>query len=647
MALDATKWEIQNDKDIRYIGPAHGVSGANYVTGIELHRWLQDLADDSGATPDDFMSIIYDTPTNKLFTTIIELINGYNIDDTTAEYVYDASIIQDNNNVIYDGIQVVSNAGAHIEIIQNGSLVANDFWNSIPFGSSDKGINPDPTQGVSHRFMLKVRSGGSDIDGRRIIAQTREFGFTYSEFRLAGGTSRGVNVVPITYNADSGNTTPSGTVAGWTTIANLTEGYALIDVDNDTIDEPYYSEWDKDIYTIGQFFERIKYLTRRGSASTLYGLNGELLRGVTHDITIDGGTGTWDDFEPVSWTGGTGQMLAVNNTTASSATKMYIQLLTGVAPTDNQVITGGSSGATNTVNVTIVDRDVPTKNALPLCGQFTGVSLSGAYGFGIEALDLAASDKVVDLGGSENQPPNYVTFTVNGLFSTEDSLLVAPLGYRFNYDSEASGPFVVGETLTFTSPAGTAKLVALIDLGATGEMVISEPLSGSVPTDNSGITGGTSSATASVNGTPVNSINLGQLTSNGLVNGATITSIVVNETIPTDTPATGTIRIQRANGVYTKHSYTAYSGSTFTIGSTDFSTNNIDDDANIFISYIDKVATSGSESFVSIFNSARNLFVRDRDGGTAGDMKPIKTFESSATLSSTGGSITVIRTSDE
>ncbi len=647
MALDATKWEIQNDKDIRYIGPAHGVSGANYVTGIELHRWLQDLADDAGATPDDYMSIIYDTPSNKLFTTIIELINGYNIDDTTAEYIYDASIIQDSNNIIYDGIQVVANAGAHVEIVQNGALVANDFWNSIPFGSSDKGINPDATQGVSHRFMLKVRSAGADIDGRRIIAQTREFGFTYSEFRLAGGTSRGVNVIPLTYNSDSGNQTASGTVAGWTGINNVTQGYNLIDVDNDTVGEPYYSEWDKDTFTIGQFYERIKYLTRRGSTSTLYGLNGELLRGITHEITIDGGTGTWNSFEAVSWSGGTGQMLAVNNATASSATKMWIQLLTGVAPTDNQVITGGSSGATNTVNVTVLERDVPTKNALPLCGQFTGVSLSGAYGFGIEALDLTASDKVIDLDGNENSPPNYVTFTVAGLVSGEDSLLVAPLGYRFNYDAEASGPFVVGETLTFTSPAGTAKLVALIDLGTTGEMVISEPLSGSVPIDNSTISGGTSSATAVVNGTPVNSINLGQLSISGALTTAGVTSVVVATAIPTDTPATGTIRIQRANGVYTKHAYTAYSGSTFTIGSTDFSSNNAANGANVFVSYIDKVAAAPSETFTSIFNATRNLFIRDRDGGTAGDLKPIKTFESSATLSSTGGSITVIRTSDE
>ena len=43
MALDPSKWEIQASKNIRYIGPTHGQEGANYVTVLELHRWLQDL----------------------------------------------------------------------------------------------------------------------------------------------------------------------------------------------------------------------------------------------------------------------------------------------------------------------------------------------------------------------------------------------------------------------------------------------------------------------------------------------------------------------------------------------------------------------------------------------------------------------------
>lgn len=639
MTLDASKWEIQNDKDIRYIGPTHTAAGANWVTVLELHRWLQDLADDASASGDDYMDITRDTPSDKAYDTIITLTNGYNIDDTTAEYIYGGSIIQTNGDVIYDGVQIIAGTGAHVEIVQNGAIISNDFWNNIPNGSSDKGINPDTANGISHRFMVKVRTGAADIDGRRLLLQTREWGKTFSEFKV-NGTGRGVNVVPLTYADDLNNATASGTVAGWATITNTTAGYNGIDVTNDGSDEYYYSEWNKASYTINQFYERMKYLTRRGTAETLYGLNGELFRGITHEITIDGGSGTWNAYEAVSWSGGTGQMLAINNTTATSATKMWIQLLTGVAPTDNQVITGGTSGATNTVNVTVTDRTL----SFPFCGVSTGTAIIGAYGFGIEAADLSASDKVFDLTNTLRQAPNFVTFNVTNLVSGEDYVLVAPYGRRFEYDGEAGGPFVEGETLTFTSPAGTAKLVALRDLGTVGEMSIGPMLTGSAPTDNSGITGGTSGATASVNGTVKDSIDLGQFTLNGALSGAAVTSVVVNEAIPGDTPASGTIRIRRANGAYSRHPYSSYNSGTktFTITSHDFSTNNAANGANCYCSYVDKLSTAPSEGFTGVYVADRALFIRVRDGGGS----PTKTFESTGTLGSAGGSTSAGHISD-
>ena len=39
MALDSTKWAVQTNKSIRYIGPAHGAAGANYVTVLEMPGW--------------------------------------------------------------------------------------------------------------------------------------------------------------------------------------------------------------------------------------------------------------------------------------------------------------------------------------------------------------------------------------------------------------------------------------------------------------------------------------------------------------------------------------------------------------------------------------------------------------------------------
>lgn len=565
MALDATKWEIQNDKDVRYIGPTHGVSGANYVTVLELHRWLQDLADDASETGDDLMAITRDTPSDKSFDTIINLINSYNLDDASAEYVFGGSIIQANGDVIYDGVQIVANAGCHVEIVQNGAIITNDFWNSTPFGASAKGINADSANGISARFMVKVRTAAADIDGRRLLFQTREWGKTYSEFKV-NGTGRGVNVVPLTFADDLNNTTLEATVSTWTTIANLSEGYNAIDVNNDGSNEFYYSRWNRDTFTINQFYERMKWLTRRGSASTIYGINGELFRGITHEITVDNPSATdFSAFEAVSWSGGTGRMLAINDVNAP--TKMWIQLLTGSAPTDNQVITGATSSATCQVNVTVTERAL----SFPFCGVSTGSAIIGAFGFSLEATDLSANDKVFDLTNTQRQAPNYVTFTVGGLVSGEDYVLVAPN-----------------------------------DGGAI---------------DNN------------------------QFTLNGALTGAAVTSVVVNEAIPVDTPASGTLRIQRANGAYSRHPYSAYNAGTktFTITSHNFSTNNAANGGNTYISYIDKLAASTSESFTVVYaGSDRSLYVRVRDGG----ITPIKTFETTATLGSGGGSATAVRTSD-
>lgn len=627
MSFVAADWSIDRQtKDIRYIGNDHTGAAPSYATVIEFHRALQDFADDAGYTGNDELDITDPTPSERSTDNIVTLINSWNIDDTAAEHIYDGSIIQSSGAVIYDGIKILAPIGTGVQFIQAGAVLADDWWNyseggthtgsanaavltdstktwttnewigyriknttdgsfaiitantattitGVLEGGTDNdwdasdayvivdGLNSDSANGISHNFMIKVRTGGSDTDGRRLIAITREWGKTYLEFKV-NGTTRGINVVALAAASDLNNTTSATTIATYSSISNTTSGYNGIDVNNDATDEYYYSEWNRDTYTINQFYERMKYLSRDGSASTLYGLNGELFRGITHQITTDGQGGTdFSAYEAVSWSGGTGQMLAVND--VNNATSMWIQLLTGVAPTDNQTITGGTSGATCLVNVTVTERTIST----PFCGASTGTAIIGAYGFGIESTDLTQNDKVFDLTNTQYQAPNYVTFTVGGLVSG-DRVLVT------NDDSS--------------------------------------------------------------------SIDYNQFTLNGALTGAAVTAVVVNGAIPTDTPATGTIRINRADGQYTRHAYTSWATSTFTIASTDFSSNNAANGANTFISYIDDAASGATMDFTSVYSSDRTLFIRVRDGGGT----PIKTFETTGTLGSSGGSTTAIRTSD-
>lgn len=569
MAIVAGDWTItRSTKVIAYTGDDHGGS-PSYATVIEFHRWLQGLADDAVSSGDDELDMTNTDPSRRSTDNIITLINGYTIGDTEAEHLYDGSVIYDDGDEIYDGIVNFGNADVQIQIIQDGAVLADDWWN---FGAA--GLNPDAAAGISHRFMIKTRTLGADVDGRRLLGTCRRFGYTYAEFPI-NGTSRGNNVLALSDSSDLNNQTAIGTVAGWTTIVN-TEGYAAIDVNNDTTDEYYYSEWDKAAYTINQFFERMKWLTRDGSASTLYGLNGELFRGITHEVPYSGLSGTFDEGYAVSWSGasvGTGQVLADNG-----SNKLWIQLLTGDAPVSTASLSQSSPDAASATVGTVVDRSATVST--PFVGASTGSAIIGAYGVGIEVADLTSSDKVTDLGANVITPPNYVQNTVAGLVSGQDRVLVAP------WD-------------------------------------------------------GTSTDT---NGDP--EIDKDQLSLSGNLTANNITSVVVQEAIPSDTPSTGYIRVTDDNGFERRLHYSGWSVSTFTIdttdGNEDFATVNASSGNDVYIAYIDELAGAATATFTSVQSGSRNLVVIVRDGGAS----PIKQFISSWSQTDSAQTITAIRTTD-
>lgn len=554
----------------RTTGNIRHTSGSSTYTVLEFHRYLQDLADDAAAAGDDELDITDVTPSERATDNIITLVNGFNIDDTASQFLYDGSITQDGGDTMYAGIVVVGivESGTQIQCIQNNTVLTS-FWST--------GINADVTENIISRMLIKVKTGGAFINNGRLRFQAREYGDTYSEFALTAG--EGNNVAAIFTADDLNNETASGTVAAWT-ITN-TEGYNGIDVNADTVDEYYYSEWDPGIQSINDLYEYGKYLTRRGTSSTLYGLNGFLFRGITHSLSYDNEAGgPFTQNEVISWgtgaTAGSGRLLAFDDNGATG--DMWIQLLTGVAPVNNLQITGATSSATADVNGTPVQRTISQVNFL---GSSTGTSLIGAYGVGVIQAVLTASDSLTDLTGTAVTPPNTVTFTVGGLVSGEDRVFVAPW----------DGTTVDGQ------------------------------------------------------GNPVPDV--GQLALSGSLTGAAVSSVVVSTSIPSDTPASGTIRVVNDDGYEVRLPYTSWAGSTFTLtGTFDFSGNNETESAttgnDVYITYIDKLATGTTETFTVLYNANRNLVVRVRDGGVS----PIKTFITSAILTSAGGSTTAIRTSD-
>ena len=559
MAFVAADWSITRATgNIRYIWNLHGWVAPTYTTGIELHRALQDFADDSVDGWDDELSIIDETPSDRWgVDTNITLLWIYNIDDASSEYLYDTSITQGSwwTQVIYDWIQVFWNSNT-IQVIQDWALLSNDFWNEAKMIAAVA----DVASSTSHRFLVKVRTAGADIDGRRLIWTQRELGTAYTEFTIGWGTNRWNNVLALNANTDINNTTAAATIATWVDIVNDVEWYTGIDADGNTTNEFYYSDWELWTRSKNEFYERSKWIQREWTAETLYWLAGDLFRWITHEIDIDTNTWTFAAVEAVSWTGWTGQMLAIDSTTAW--TKMWIQLLTGVIPTDGQVITGVST-ATAAVNVTVSKKVL----SATFIWVSTGSAIIGAFWLGIWADDLSKDDLVTDLTWTANTPPNNVTFTQANLV-IGDAVLIWP--------EDGAGGLEVDQFALSTTLIWVAE-----------------------------------------------------------------TSVVTTVAIPTDTPSSGTIRIQNDAGRYVLANYTSYTWSTFTITAQDFSSENATAWVNVFISYIDKVAGATSETFTVVYLASRTLFIRVRNATAQ-----IKTFESTWTLGSGWWSSTTGRISD-
>ena len=717
MAMVDGDWSIDRATgNIRYIGDDHNGASPSYATVIQFHRWLQEFADDAEFTGDDELDIIDQTPSDRSTDNIITLINGFNIDDTASEHLYDGTITQDGGDTIYDGIVNFGNASVQIQIHQDGAVLSDDWWNKGLGGSHDgagdasvltdsgeswttdewvgytiynttdgsqglitantattitatlyggtendwdvsdayligRPLNADANQGISHRFMIKVRADGVDIDRRRLLGTSRRYGNTFSEFSI-NGTNRGNNVLALSDTTDLNNATAYATIDAIADITN-TEGLRLIDISGDGSDEEYYSEWDRGANTINTFYEYTKKLQADGSTDTLNSLNGELFRGLTHSFAHDAESGTapatndsyvWGEalaFDGIAsgpfsigeaihgpgatpaWKGrilggdlsangtlivdlesGTltdndtftgqtsGASAAVNDATppttpTATAGKIIImaydddgttgntygQIVKGVAPTDDTVLyEEGTVANTITVNGSVTERAVST----PFSGQSTGSALIGAYGLGLEAADTSASDTYFDLGNNAITPPNNVTFTVSGLVSGEDRVLVT------NND---------GGNIDFDQMAGDTTL-----------------------------------------------------------SGAAETSVSINPApgIPADTPSTGTIRIERDDGLYSRHPFSArdLTTDTFTITAHDFSTNNATQPFNVFVSYIDELASGTTATFNTVYDADRTLFIRVRDGGDAGDNEGIRTAETTGTLGSNGGSVSINRIAD-
>lgn len=520
----------------------------------------------------------------------------------------------------------------------------NDFDNADAYliGS---GLNANTGQGISHRFMLQTRGDGVDIDGRRILGTTRTFGNTYGEFKI-NGTAQGNNVLALTDSADLNNTTVEATVAGWSNITN-TEGLRLIDISGDSVNEEYYSEWNRDTQSINDFYERGKWIQHDGSSATQGGINGELFRGITHsfpydaeagvapatndelawgtNLVYDTGVGTFTVGEAVHEDTATpvwkGRIIALDDNTGTGS--IIIDVESGTITTAD-TFTGQASGATaNTNGTPTVVTGGGTMLVLAIDDDGTTGNLY------VQVLKGTAPINDVILYDDLNIANTVV---VNG------TPVERPISTPFV--GQSTGSALIGAYGLGMESADTTSADTFFDLSNTQ---INPP--NNVTFDVFGLESGQDRVLVTNNsaGAP----DFTQMTlATGLTTGTETNVNVQAASIPLDTPSpSGILRITLDDGRKRRVPYTALPDtSNFTIASTDFLS---PDDAastnGVMLAYIDKLAGAATESFTTVYDSDRTLFIRVRDGGVS----PIKTFEGTGTLGVNGGSITAIRTTDE
>lgn len=642
----ADDFSVAVSGDIRFTGTT-----ANY-TVLELHRFLQDLADDAQASGDDLVDITSNTPSDRSTDTIITLLGVYNIDDDAAEHLYAGSITQEGGDTVYSGLQVLGAVNTNLTqvmIIQDNDLYQFTTTDTAPYwgDQSTGGYNGNSAAGILMRVMLKTRQFGADLDRKRIRVQIRHWGDTYDFFNATLGT--GESVAAVSSTPDAQNDTAQGTVTVYADVLNSggtanapIGGYQTIDLNNGNGPQPYYSKWTFGAQGDGlkALWEYTKDLTGNGTTKTLDGLNGELFLGVTHDINFDNDAGAFTEQETLVWgtditydtlAGGTfaegdyvtigvlgaaGKVLYDNGTT-----NMIVALEdTSIVLVDGDTITEVSTGTVSAdINVTIVDNDKSGGEGLLL-------ALNDGGATGDIWLQLLTGSAPVD-----NLPLRGISSSNTADVDGAPVARTIPKIFTGSFTGTYIGAFGLGIESTDLTAADTIQ--DLLGASQVPPNNVTFTVSGLVNTEDRVLVGPRAGGI----------LELTQDTLDGALSSPTTTAIVVTTTIPSDTPASGTIRVQLDTGVFREQAYTSFTGFTYTIPSTDYSGGNVAaDDNDIFVAYIDEIAAGTTASYTAIYNTDRDLFVRVRDGGAT----PIKTFELPATFASTNTTVAAIRTSD-
>jgi len=641
---------IATDFEIDVSGNITHVANTDHYTVLELHRWLQNLADDESPTSaNDLVDITSLTPSERSTDNIITLINGFNIDDDAAEYFYGGSITQDGGNVVYSGLKVlgaVNDTDTQLEVIQDHDYydTASPFWGTQAAG----GYNGSATGGVLMRILVKSRDGGADIDGKRVRVQARNWGDSYDFFNVTLGQGEAVAAIGTT--PDAQNNTAIGTVQAWAggDIPSNTEGWQAIDILNGNGVKEYYSKWtyNTNAAKMKAIWEYIKEITGNNSpeAAEPYDMIGELFLGITHTFPYTGSGGFTQNEKLVWGTAITYDGLAGG--TFSAGDYVVFKRATVIINAGRVGYDNGSTDmiiALENISTAILEDDVMEE------------AISGTV---TAAVTATFSDE--DKGGGEGIMLAENTTTDNVYFQLTSGVIPVATQVVTGFTSQTTATVTSLSSKTVPKTflgSYTGSLIGAYGVGIDPDDLLStdsvQPLVGAAQIPPNNVTF-TLSGLISGDRVLVGKKDTGNVfdweemtidTGADMTSGTQTTCDVGTGNIPADTPATGILRITLDDGRIRRQVYTSHnSDDLFTFDSADYSGSNEAAAGNgVMLAFIDKQTALTEEEFTIQYDAARTLWIRVREGTSA---TPMKTYEGPGTLGSTGGSATVGRIDD-
>lgn len=187
-------------------GAITDTGGSTIYTTLELHQWLQDLADNAAATGDDNVSILGVNPSelagkrNVARPAALTLLNGVTINDAVSQRFNFGSVEQGAGDTLYTGVNTIGAGltGRSHYVVQNGAK----------YNSGTKWWAAGPV-----RALFKVKTGGVLIDTGLLTVYSREWGYSYSHFDVDGSPGS-EQVAALSVSTDSNITRLTGNYTG-------------------------------------------------------------------------------------------------------------------------------------------------------------------------------------------------------------------------------------------------------------------------------------------------------------------------------------------------------------------------------------------------------------------------------------------------